>query len=569
MITLAVASAFATLASQLSDFTGGEDGLTFKVPEALQPGTEYLERAVPRRLDRRPLRSPTTCSSSSPCCSCWRCCASSTRRSAACCRRSARTTSAPRRSATAPSSTARSPASSRPCSRRSPACCSRSGCATTGPDTTLSFEIMLDVLLIVVIGGMGTIYGAVVGSVLLVLAQNYLQDLMKVGDDARCRTCRCSRRSSRPTAGCSGSASCSCSRSTTSRAASSAGCASAARARPARSRRRCGADESPRRCAGRRRSATIAAASAALLVVASGAALAAGDDATPWPTAGWEVSTPEAQGVASSALAELVDFGAANDMDSLLVVRHGRIVAEAYYAPFRPGMRHLVNSVTKAVVGTLAGIAVQRGDIASVDEPVLESFRWRTVADAEGAKAQLKIAHLLDMTSGLDWNEPLTAASPETMLQMERSSDWVGFVLDRPMAHAARHDVQLQQRRLAPALGDPGAQDRRRTRSPTRGARCSGRSASPTRPGAATRKAFAPAATACGCSRATWPRSATSTCTAANGRGSASSRRRGSIASSAPRSTWASAARRASTTPAAGGRSRTGAPTSRSASCAR
>ena len=53
-----------------------------------------------------------------------------------------------------------------------------------GPDTTLSFEIMLDVLLIVVIGGMGTIYGAVVGSVLLVLAQNYLQDLMKLGATA-------------------------------------------------------------------------------------------------------------------------------------------------------------------------------------------------------------------------------------------------------------------------------------------------------------------------------------------------------------------------------------------------
>src|SRR5512139_2099848 len=43
MITLAVASAFQTLASQLSEFTGGEDGLTFKVPEALQPGTQYLE----------------------------------------------------------------------------------------------------------------------------------------------------------------------------------------------------------------------------------------------------------------------------------------------------------------------------------------------------------------------------------------------------------------------------------------------------------------------------------------------------------------------------------------------
>ena len=43
MITLAVASAFLTLASQLSDFTGGEDGLSFKVPEALQPGTAYLD----------------------------------------------------------------------------------------------------------------------------------------------------------------------------------------------------------------------------------------------------------------------------------------------------------------------------------------------------------------------------------------------------------------------------------------------------------------------------------------------------------------------------------------------
>jgi Beta-lactamase len=38
------------------------------------------------------------------------------------------------------------------------------------------------------------------------------------------------------------------------------------------------------------------------------------------------------------------------------------------------------------------------------------------------------------MTSGLDWREPLTNAPPETMLQMERSRDWVGFILDRPMA---------------------------------------------------------------------------------------------------------------------------------------
>jgi ABC-type branched-subunit amino acid transport system permease subunit len=52
-----------------------------------------------------------------------------------------------------------------------------------GPQTTLSFTIMMDILLIVVIGGMGTLYGAVVGAALFILAQNYLQALMKQGSD--------------------------------------------------------------------------------------------------------------------------------------------------------------------------------------------------------------------------------------------------------------------------------------------------------------------------------------------------------------------------------------------------
>ncbi|MCA0203449.1 MAG: branched-chain amino acid ABC transporter permease [Proteobacteria bacterium] len=47
-----------------------------------------------------------------------------------------------------------------------------------GPATTLGMEIMMDILLIVVIGGMGTMYGAVVGTAIFVLAQNYLKELM-------------------------------------------------------------------------------------------------------------------------------------------------------------------------------------------------------------------------------------------------------------------------------------------------------------------------------------------------------------------------------------------------------
>ena len=180
MITLAVASAFLTLASQLSEITGGEDGLTFKVPEALQPGTEYASALfLGASIDGRFLsyyllffvalllvlallrivNSPF-----------------------------GRVLQAIRENDfRAEAIGYRTVVYRTIASVASALFATLAGVLLAlwlrynGPDTTLSFEIMLDVLLIVVIGGMGTIYGAVVGSVLLVLAQNYLQDLMKVG----------------------------------------------------------------------------------------------------------------------------------------------------------------------------------------------------------------------------------------------------------------------------------------------------------------------------------------------------------------------------------------------------
>ena len=54
----------------------------------------------------------------------------------------------------------------------------------TGPDVALSFGIMIDILLMVVIGGMGTMVGAVIGVVVMSLAQFYLKDLMEIGAHA-------------------------------------------------------------------------------------------------------------------------------------------------------------------------------------------------------------------------------------------------------------------------------------------------------------------------------------------------------------------------------------------------
>jgi CubicO group peptidase (beta-lactamase class C family) len=152
-----------------------------------------------------------------------------------------------------------------------------------------------------------------------------------------------------------------------------------------------------------------------------------------WPTQQWPLSTAEAQGVDSAALGSLVDFGAAGEMDSLLVTRHGTLVLEAHYPPFRAGMRHAVHSATKGVVGTLAAIALHQGLLKGVDQPIVELFADRRIGELDERKKAITVQHLLDMTSGLAWNEPLSGA-PHSAIEMERSTDWQQFVLDRPMA---------------------------------------------------------------------------------------------------------------------------------------
>ena len=180
MITLAVASAFQTLASQLSDFTGGEDGLSFRNPAVLSPSFELFESPVlGLSIDGRILSYYTLFVVvllafglllrivNSP---------------------FGRVLQAIRENDFRAEAIGYRTVVFRTLSNVLAAqFATLAGVLLalwlryTGPDTTLSFEIMIDILLIVVIGGMGTVYGAVVGSVLFVLAQNYLQDLLKLG----------------------------------------------------------------------------------------------------------------------------------------------------------------------------------------------------------------------------------------------------------------------------------------------------------------------------------------------------------------------------------------------------
>ena len=154
------------------------------------------------------------------------------------------------------------------------------------------------------------------------------------------------------------------------------------------------------------KNATIAAvlAVAAICAFVVGAR-AQGTQAPVWPTGAWEVSTPEEQGIDSRAIAALIDDVGTYRQDSLLIVRNGRMVVDAYYAPYVAGVRHDQRSVTKSFVSTLIGMLVQQGKLESVDRPVLDYFADRTIANLDDRKKAITVQNLLDMASGIAWVE--------------------------------------------------------------------------------------------------------------------------------------------------------------------
>jgi hypothetical protein len=102
-----------------------------------------------------------------------------------------------------------------------------------------------------------------------------------------------------------------------------------------------------------------------------------------WPTQEWRTSSPEEEGMDSKELAKLVDWGTTHNFDSLLVQRHGKIVAEAYYAPYIAGIPHDLYSVTKSVIGTLTAIAWKEGLLDSTSHRVLDFFDRRKIANVD------------------------------------------------------------------------------------------------------------------------------------------------------------------------------------------
>jgi CubicO group peptidase (beta-lactamase class C family) len=133
-------------------------------------------------------------------------------------------------------------------------------------------------------------------------------------------------------------------------------------------------------------------------------------------------------------VAGVVD-GTYPDLHSLLVWRHGKLVAEEYFYEYDSQRPHQMRSATKSVVSALVGIAIDRGLLASDTARVTPLLPYDHFANPDPRKAQLTLRDLLTMRSGLacdDWN----GDSPGNESKMYQSADWPKFVLDLPVIDA-------------------------------------------------------------------------------------------------------------------------------------
>lgn len=120
---------------------------------------------------------------------------------------------------------------------------------------------------------------------------------------------------------------------------------------------------------------------------------------------------------------------------SAVLVKNGAIVFEEYYDGQDINTRHDMRSVSKSVYSLLLGIAIDRGFIQSINDPVLKYIKDRQVKkNPDKRKPEMTFSDFLTMSSGLDCND-WDKKSKGQEDKVYRKKDWIQYTLDLPVIH--------------------------------------------------------------------------------------------------------------------------------------
>jgi CubicO group peptidase (beta-lactamase class C family) len=162
----------------------------------------------------------------------------------------------------------------------------------------------------------------------------------------------------------------------------------------------------------------------ALSLAVLGAALVCGEGLMAQST-GLPRSTPEAQGVSSAGIREFIETadGNVNSMHSFMLVRHGHVVAEAWWEPESAEKQHILWSLSKSFTSTAVGLAVAEGEL-SVDDLVLKFFPEDAPENPSANLKQMRIRDLLTMSTG-----------HQDEVRLDDKTPWVKAFLAHPVPH--------------------------------------------------------------------------------------------------------------------------------------
>src|ERR1051326_4810109 len=115
-------------------------------------------------------------------------------------------------------------------------------------------------------------------------------------------------------------------------------------------------------------------------------------------------TNPEAEGISSSAVLDFIKAieqhtHPLDAVQGFMLLRHGNVVAEGWWAPYGPQTPHSMYSLSKSFTSTAIGLAVAEGRL-TVDDPVLKFFPDEAPSNPDENLKSMRVWHLLSMNTG-------------------------------------------------------------------------------------------------------------------------------------------------------------------------
>ena len=152
---------------------------------------------------------------------------------------------------------------------------------------------------------------------------------------------------------------------------------------------------------------------------------------------GWKTNDVRSQGLDTARIYQLFNQlqHGEHKLHSVLVVKNDQILLEEYFNGQAIDQQHDLRSATKSIRALLLGIAIDKGFIQSVDDPISKYLKTHVPKkNLDERKEQITIKHLLTMSSGLDCND-WDKQSKGQEDKVYRKRDWLQYTLDLPMVN--------------------------------------------------------------------------------------------------------------------------------------